>query len=168
MNASIPLVPRPRMWLRVTVLILLIAFAWVGTTSWFSKLVFCLAMTGLLGTFPRPRISVECFEKQWFVGFVPVYLRRTPLADLVQIETALESRMGWDTGLVLTFFVGLWNVLMIWFADRLVPWFGGDYQLWLRTNTDDRVLAWQGNGESYFRRNLEILKDVSGLPVTRG
>jgi hypothetical protein len=30
------------------------------------------------------------------------------------------------------------------------------------------VTAWQGNGESNFRQNLEILEEVSGLPVTRG
>ena len=60
------------------------------------------------------------------------------------------------------------NVLAIWLLDWLIPWAGGDYKLWLRTKSDQRVLAWQGNGEANFRRNLEILEEVSGLPVTRG
>ena len=44
----------------------------------------------------------------------------------------------------------------------------GEYKLWLRTESDERVLAWQGNGEGNFRRNLEILEDILGLPVMRG
>jgi hypothetical protein len=58
--------------------------------------------------------------------------------------------------------------LLIRLMDWLVPWFGGDYKLWLRTVSDERVLAWQGNGEGNFRQNLEILEETTGLPVTRG
>jgi hypothetical protein len=168
MDAAIPLVPQPRVWLRLTILLLLIAFAWIGESSWYSKAIFALATTGLFGTFPRLRISTEYFQQQWFAAFLPVYGRRMRLDKLVQIETDVETKMGMETGFALAFFVGLWDVLMIWLFDWLVPWFGGDYKLWLRTKSDRRILAWQGNGESNFRRNLDLLKDISGLPVTRG
>ncbi len=168
MHASTPLTPQPRIWLRAAILVLLVALACIGNSSWLAKGVFCLAMAGLLGTFPRPRVSAEWFEVEWFAAFVPVRVRRVALADAIQIETDLESRMGLDTGILLAFFIGLWNVLMIWLVDWLVPWFGGDYKIWLRTGRDQRMLAWQGMGEGHFRRNLDILEDISGLPVTRG
>jgi hypothetical protein len=102
------------------------------------------------------------------VAFVRVRPSRTPLAGLSQIETDVEQRMGAAGGCALTLLVGLENVLMVWLLDWLIPWAGGDYKLWLRTLSGGRVLAWQGNGESNFRQNLEILEEVSGLPVTRG
>jgi hypothetical protein len=168
MDASTPLVPQPKVWLRVTILALLIALASIGTSPWFAKLAFCLAMFGFFGTFPRPRINAIFFETEWFAFFVPVYRRRTDLAEVVQIETDVQTRIGMDTGILLSMLIGLQSVLMLWLADWLIPWFGGDYKLLLRTKSDQRVLAWQGNGESNFRRNLEILGDVSGLSVTRG
>jgi hypothetical protein len=32
----------------------------------------------------------------------------------------------------------------------------------------DIHFAWQGNGESNFRYNLELLEQITGLPVMRG
>jgi hypothetical protein len=168
MDTSTPLAPPPRIWLRVTILVLLAALASIGSSPWYAKLVFCVAMAALLGTFPRPRINAERFEIQWFAVFVPVHVRTVQLEDVIQIETDLESRLGLETGVILALVIGLWNVLMIWLVDWLVPWFGGDYKIWLRTGRDQRVLAWQGMGENNFPRNLDILEDISGLPVTRG
>ena len=168
MNTAMPLVPQPKIWLRVTILVLLVALAWIGASPWYAKSIFCLAMAGLLGTFPRLRINTEYFQQEWFVAFLPVHGRRMRLDKLVQIETDLETRMGIGTGCVLGFLFGIQNMLMVWLLDWLIPWLGGDYKLWLRTKSDRRILAWQGNGESNFRRNLETLKVISGLPVTRG
>ena len=61
-------------------------------------------------------------------------------------------------------YTGVWNVLMIWLLDWLIPWAGGDYKLWLRSKSG-RLLAWQGNGEANFRHNLAVLEDATGLPV---
>ena len=148
MNATMPLVPQPKIWLRATILILLIALAWIGESSWCAKGIFALAMAGLLGTFPRLRIDTEYFQREWFVAFLPVYGRRIRLDKLVQIETDVETRLGAEVGVVLAVFVGAWNVLMIWLFDWVIPWLGGDYKLWLRTKSDRRILAWQGNGEA--------------------
>jgi hypothetical protein len=168
MGPSMPLIPRPKIWLRVTILVLLTAFSWIGTSTWLAKLIFCLAMASFLGTFPRWRINTEWFEREWFVAFVPVHRRRTRVACLMQIETDVGERLGMADGCTLSLLIGVQNVLTIWLLDWLIPWLGGDYKLWLRTASDQRVLAWQGNGEGNFRHNLEILEDVSGLPVTRG
>jgi len=168
MNTAMPLVPTPKIWLRVTILLLLIALAWIGESSWYAKGIFALAMAGLLGTFPRLRITTEYFQQEWFAAFLRVRVRRMPLAKVVQIETDLESHMGMGTGCALWFLFGIQNMLMVWLLDWLVPWFGGDYKVWLRTKSDRRILAWQGNGESNFRRNVDTLKVISGLPVTRG
>ncbi len=168
MDASTLLVPPPRIWLRATILAALTALIMMADRISFSCVAFCLTMTALLGTFPRARIGAKTFEKEWFVCFVPVGVTRTRLADVVQIETDLESRMGMVGGCLLGLVFGFMNVLFIWLLDWLIPWAGGDYKLWLRTESDQRVLAWQGNGEVHFRRNLEILKNASGLPVTRG
>ncbi len=162
------LVPQPKIWLRIVILALLLFMALISTTSWPAKLFFCLSVAAIFGTFPRPRINSKFFEKEWFVVFVPVSVRRTPLADVVQIETDLEQRFGMAGGCFLSLIFGVWNVLMVWLLDWLIPWAGGDYKLWLRTASGRRVLAWQGNGEANFRHNLDVLEDVSGLPVTRG
>ena len=151
-----------------TFVVLLVALAWIGSSAWCAKLIFCLAMVGFFGTFPRPRINITCFVKEWFVFFVPVGATSTNLADIVQIETDLDEKIGMTGGILIFFFFGLFDLIMIWLFDWLIPWFGGDYKLWLRTKSDQRVLVWQGNGESNFRRNLALLKDLSGLPVTRG
>jgi hypothetical protein len=166
MNTSTSLHPQPKIWLRVTLFILFVALAGIGTSAWHSKLIFCIAMAGLFGTFPRSTINITSFEKQWFVFFVPVHVSRTDLTAVIQIETDVEE--GFDRTGSFVLLVGFKDLILFWFLNWLFPWAGGDYKLWLRTKSDRRVLAWQGNGESTFRRNLEILKDLSGLPVTRG
>jgi hypothetical protein len=162
---STPLYPRPRIWLRATVVVLLVALAWVGTTPWYAKTVFCLAMLGLLGSFPRPRIDSTCYEKTWFICFVAVRPIRIPWEKCIQIETDLDERLDAASSFLL---FGVRDMLLGWIIDWLLPWFGGEYKLWLRTGPHDRVLAWQGNGEWNFRQNVDVLEDASGLPVTRG
>jgi hypothetical protein len=163
-----PLVPQPKVRLRATIVAVLVVLGLIGPSGLVAKLIFCLAMTALFGTFPRCRISRKSYEKEWFIGFVPVGVSHTLLADAKQIETDLEQRMGLTGGCLLSLFVGVQNVLMVWLLDWLIPWAGGDYKLWLRTRAGDRVLAWQGNGEQNFRQNLEIMEDITGLSVTRG
>ena len=168
MNASTALLPQPKIGLRAAIVAGLTILALIAPAPWHAKLGFCLVAAGLFGSFPRPRINADCFEKEWFAVFVPVRISRMPLADLRQIETGVEERMSAAGGCALMLLFGLENLVMVWLLDWLIPWAGGDYKLWLRTRSGDRVLAWQGNGESNFRQNLEILEEVSGLPVTRG
>jgi hypothetical protein len=80
----------------------------------------------------------------------------------------VEARMGLECGCAIAALAGIQTLLMVWLLDWLIPWAGGEYKLWLRMLAGHRVLAWQGNGESNFRQNLNILEDISGLPVVRG
>ncbi len=158
-------VPRPKIWLRAIIFVLLVAFILIGHPPWPSLIGFCATMAVFLGTFPRPTISADYFEKEWFVCFVPVGSKRMSLAKVVGIEVDLESRMGMLAG---TWLLGAVDLLWIWLLDWLIPWAGGDYRLWLRTAQDQRVLVWQGNGERNFRRNAAILESVTGMKLTRG
>ena len=168
MAPSTPLVPHPKIWLRALIVLLFAALASIGTTPWQSKVGFCFIVAGFLGTFPRPRISAKCYEREWFALFVPLGRSRTRLTDLTQIETDLEKGIGMTGGCLVTLVFGIQTLVMVWFLDWLFPWAGGSYKLWLRTKSDQRILAWQGNGESNFQQNLEILQDTLRLPVTRG
>ncbi len=168
MDSVMSLVPQPKIGLRVTILITVIVFALIGRAGPIATLVFCLTMLGLFGTFPRCRISSEQFEKEWFVVFLPIHSTHTCMADIRWIETDVEKKMGIEGGCLVTMFFGLETLLMVWLLDWLIPWAGGDYKIMLRTLSGDRILAWQGNGDANFRRNLEIMEEVSGLAVTRG
>ena len=167
---SVPLAPQPRIWLRASILGLLAALVSIGHAPWSTCIGFCVMMAGFLGTFPRATINAEYFDKEWFAFFVPVGISRTRVAHVVRIETDLESRMGLFGGAILSWFIGLFNVLFIWALDWLIPWMGGDYKLWFRMHADHserRVLVWQGNGEGNFRYNMELLAKITGMPVTR-
>lgn len=118
------------------------------------------------GTFRRACVTPNQLHKVWFLMFVPVRDRRISLADATQIETAVEDRMDLETGLTMAFWWGILDALWISLLERIVDW--GDYKLWVRLAPGQRVLVWQGNGEGNFRRNLKIMEDVFGLPVTRG
>jgi hypothetical protein len=167
-GTTVSLAPEPRIVLRVTIWSLLVALALIGTSPWHAKLGFSVTMALFLGTFPRPQINAKCFRKQWFVAFVPIYLSDARTADLVQIESGLDDRLDGhgELGSLMMRIVRL--VYFGWLWDWLIPWLGGDYQLWLRTVSDDRILAWQGNGEGNFQQNLKILEDTLRLPVVRG
>jgi hypothetical protein len=165
---SVSLLPEPRMALRLAIWAGVIVFPLTGPSVWHAKLGFTITMALFLGTFPRPQINARCFRKQWFVAFVPAYRSDARTADLVQIESGLDDRLeGFgELGSLVMRIVRL--VYLGWLWDWLFPWLGGDYMLWLRTNSDQRILAWQGNGEENFRKNLETLEETLKLPVVRG
>jgi hypothetical protein len=165
MTATCFLVPDPRIWLRATAVGLLALLAWIGTTPWETKAFFCIGMLACFGSFPRFRFCSEFFERTWFVCFVPVHSRRTLFEKATQIETDVDEHMDAVTSI---FWFGVVDSVYLWLIDRLFPWFGGDFKLWLRMGNNERVLLWQGNGERNFRQNVSVLQKVTGLPVSRG
>ncbi|HJT31741.1 MAG TPA: hypothetical protein VJ783_06775 [Pirellulales bacterium] len=48
-----------------------------------------------------------------------------------------------------------------------MPWFGGDFKLWLWAATGKRVLAWQGSRDEDFQNNLRLMVRATHLPVER-
>jgi hypothetical protein len=64
MHTDTPLIPRPRIGLRAGIFAGLTVMALITPSPWHAKLGFCAMMAGLFGTFPRPRINAQCFEKE--------------------------------------------------------------------------------------------------------
>jgi hypothetical protein len=168
MDENTYLIPEPRVWLRVTLLILLVIFGWIGPSAWYAKCIFSLVLVPLFGTYPHTRINARFLEREWFAAFVPVYIQRVRLTEITRIETDLDSGLGFVGGCVIFVVLGPFAFPFFWGMDWLVPWLGGDYKLWLRTLSDNRILVWQGNGEGNFRCNLAVLEETFDLPVTRG
>jgi hypothetical protein len=168
MDENTYLIPEPRIWLRITLFVFMVLIAIISRSPWHAQLGFTLMMLGLIGTFPHSRINAKGFEKQWYAIFMPVHVQRTKLTQIVRIETDVESGVGFIGGCAIFVFLGPLVFPFLWLADWLLPWLGGDYKLWLRTVSDERVLVWQGNGESNFRCNLAVLEEAFNLPVTRG
>jgi hypothetical protein len=120
-------------------------------------------MSFFLGSFRIARIDNGWFERRLVVCFIPLKLKRWQLERFTGIETVYKEGMyiGW----VMVIGPALW--LWSHFFDWVVPWLGGNYQLRLRHVKGGPVLVWQGNSESNFEANLAILKDNTGLAVTR-
>ena len=154
--------PHRRITPRVIALGCLIVFALIGTAGAFQKAFFCGSMALLLGTFPRYRVNRQELQCEFVLMFCPVHTKSWPFNRFEAIETDLDFQLPFWT----IIFFG-WNWLMVKFLDFIVPWMGGSYMIWLRTWKRDRVLAWQGNGDTDFQSNLETLQRVTGLPIER-
>src|SRR4029077_6800934 len=147
--------PNPRVGMRLIALAALAAFISIGHASWISKLGFVCCMAFFLGSYRVARLKDGYFERQMVFMFIPLRLRRWQLDRCIQIETVFEESMniGW------ALLIG--PVLWLWFRffDWLLPWIGGGYVLRLRRAKGGQVLVWQGNSETNFHANLEILKN---------
>jgi hypothetical protein len=161
---TVVLKPVRSWWLRFIIVLAIAGIVSFGPIAWPKKAMFCAGMAFLFGTFPWTRINRARLERVSFVMFMPILVKRWSLDRFTHIETGLEDRSDLETYGWL--FRGGWLTWRL--LDFLLPWMGGDYKLWLRASSGKRVLAWQGNGESIFRENLELLEHRTGLPVERG
>jgi hypothetical protein len=156
--------PVRRWWLRLLLVLVLAACALAAVHApWYKRTFFVLGVALWLGTFPQGVVSAGQFERSMVVLFVPLRSRRWSLDRFRQIETDLES-LDPETA----FWIGGGWWLVWWLCDRMVPWLGGEYKLWLRAASGARVLAWRGNSERDYQDNLDLLRRRSGLPVARG
>jgi hypothetical protein len=159
-------VPEPWLWLRILLFVALVAFALCTSATPFSKGIWIGTMAFLLGSFRTARIEGGWFERQMVFMFVPLKRKRWPMDGFVDIETRFGDPSA--TGGLLIF--SIFNLFfVVWSAlfDRLVPWFGGAFQIRLKLTKKGRVLVWQGNSQSHFEENLERLEAASGLRVRR-
>ena len=155
--------PLPRLWVRLTIWIALVAFFSIGHASLPSKLGFAFWMAFFLGSYRVARLNEGWFERRMVVFFIPLRLKRWQLERFIQIETIWDEGMhvGWS------FIIG--PVYWLWyrFFDLILPWLGGEYKIRLRHAKGGPVLVWQGNSDRQFEANLAILKASTGLPVQR-
>ncbi|HEX5446663.1 MAG TPA: hypothetical protein VFW87_22785 [Pirellulales bacterium] len=164
-TAGIWLAPVRSLRRRSIVVAALCALALVGTTGWRMKAAFCISMALWIGSFRQARVLDGCFCRELFLAFVRVQSKRWKLERFVGIETSLEDS-PFDSLAQISQVGELFN--KAWrFIDSCVPWFGGEYKLWLRAASGKRVLAWQGSRDEDFQANLQLLIRVTRLPVER-
>lgn len=163
--AGIWLEPVRSMKIRAIVVAGLCLLALVGTSGWAMKAVFCLSMALWLGSFRQARVLDGHLCRELYVMFARVQSKKWKFERFVRIETSLEdspfaslARLS-RSGELLD---RLWRLF-----DSCVPWFGGDYKLWLRAATGKRVLAWQGSRDEDFQDNLRLMVRATRLPVER-
>lgn len=163
--AGIWLEPVRSLKIRAIVVAALCLLALVGTTGWGMKAVCCLSMALWLGSFRQARVLDGHFCRELYVMFARVQAKKWKFERFVRIETSLEdspftslARLS-RSGELLD---RLWRLF-----DSCVPWFGGDYKLWLRAATGKRVLAWQGSRDEDFQDNLRLMASATHLPVER-
>jgi hypothetical protein len=153
--------PVPKRTLRIVLLILLWALALVGSTSWPSKIGFAVGTLLILGTYRRFRLTPKSLMERWTVAFVNLPHRSFRLKRYSFLEVKYEP----PTGILELLLFGLFGFIYGWIVDRWLPWIGGAYQIWLNNEADQRALAWQGNSQAMYERNLEKLQAASGLRV---
>jgi hypothetical protein len=158
---KVPLVPQQRVLPRLIVVAVLTVLAILTDRNLTTFVGVPLVAAGLLGTYPEIFVQGKELERRLRVLFVEVRVTRLSLDECTQIETDVEPSLGIGWAV----FLGFWNWVWCHVLDRLVPWLGGDYRLWVRTYRGERIHVWQGNGETNFRANIEILTKESGLPL---
>jgi hypothetical protein len=150
---------------RSIIWVALCAFALIGSADVWPKLVFCLSMGLLLGSFPQASLGGGAFHREFFIMFLRAQKKKWKLERFVQIEIGSEER-PFDSAAQIFKSGELMN--RIWgLFDACVPWLGGDYKLYLRSASGKRVLAWQGGNDEQFQANLEALRRATGLQVER-
>jgi hypothetical protein len=159
MVEEIRLVPYRSVRIRLIVLAVLVAFVLISLPEWRVLLTFVVGMTLLLGTFPRAWIRDGHFEREFRLAFFRVHRKAWRLDDVEQIEIGSEEPLGCVFAPVL---------VVVRLVDRVFPWVGGEYKIWLQTFGDRRASAWQGFGDTHFRANLEALETATGRTAVRG
>lgn len=153
--------PVPRKTWRIVVVVLLSALALIGSTGLVSKLLFILFIVLTCGTYREFRLGQKSLKERWTFGFVPLRHRSFKLKKFTKIEVVHEPPAGM---LELLAFGGM-GFVYGFIVDRLFPWIGGAYQIWLNNEGDDRVLAWQGNSHAHYTTNIDKLKEVTSFSI---
>lgn len=161
MERSLGLLPS---WSKRCVLcVILVLPAMLTTAPWPAKLFSFGFVAVMTGTTRTSRIVGAELITQMFVAFVPMKPERIKLKFVVQIETALRRDMNMLDWVLFG--------VMAWFTEKVMkwvwPWLSGDFELWMVTARDKRVLAWRGNGDAVFQDNLATLTSATGAAVRR-
>ena len=160
MAEKVSLVPRQSRRIRIIVVAVLTALA-IATDRCLATFVGVpLVAAALLGTYPEIFVDGKELERRFRVLFFEMRVTHISLEPCTQIEIDIEPPLGVGWAAVLGIY-WLWCLVL----DRVVPWLGGDYRIWVRTYRGQRIQVWQGNGEANFRANLKILQKETGLPL---
>jgi len=156
----VPLVPVQRLRIRMIIVVVLTSLAIASERTFTTLVGVPLVAAGLLGTYPEIYVQGKQLERRLRVLFFEVRVTRFSFEPCTQIETDVEPPLGIGWAAVLGIY---WLSCLV--LDRVVPWLGGVYRIWVRTYRGQRIQVWQGNGEANFRANLDILRNETGLPL---
>lgn len=135
------------------------SFAFISGTHLAAKVVFVIMTILVFGTYRRFRLTAKSLQTRWTVGFLDLQHTSARLKRFTFLEVKYEPPTGAGEFLLFGPLAFFWG----WIVDFFFPWVGGAYQIWLNDEADRRVLAWQGNSEANYRRNLELIQSVTGL-----
>ncbi len=158
-----PLLPWPLWPLRYVLVVVLSLPAAIAPVGFLSKLLAVAFVTVIVGSVRVTRVSGTDLEAQQFIAFMPFKPDRCKLKFVTEIEAGHRKEPSMTDFLMF----GIFN----WVMDRIMqwvwPWMAGEYELWVVTAREKRMLAWRGNGDDGFLANLQILTSATGAAVTR-
>lgn len=147
---------------RAIIFSVLVIFMLIGRAPIHQQLVFDICMGLILGSYPLVEVKKRTIERTLMIFFYPAHKTIWKLRDFTAVETDVEPRIADKIGILIFFFFWLWFMFRLF--DRVMPWLGGDYKLWLRQWDDERLLIWQGNNTADFEANLALL-EATGLRI---
>jgi hypothetical protein len=155
------LVPVPSRAWRIGWIVALCALAFVGSAPWTAKGVFAVISVLVFGTYRRFRLTPKSILERWTIAFIDLPHRSQKWKKFTFLEVKYEQPTGMLEFLLFGPIAFFWG----WIVDLCFPWMGGAYQIWFNNEADDRVLAWQGNRQAHYERNIELLESATGLRV---
>lgn len=156
------MIPRINRPIRIGVFVVLLILLLISPGSWAGKFVGLVMIAFLTNSFRESFIDGDILYVQLTICFIPLKMKKYRLKKYSQIEIELEQPAGWWTFFLFGPIYWLWMRII----DFAIPWLGGLFQLWV-ANQEKRVLVWQGCSEEDFDRNLESLKNATGLQAVR-
>ncbi len=155
--------PHPRVRLRASILAVALLPLAISTVSWPAKAGGLLLWTLMLGSYRVAWLREDRYEQQFFIGFVPLKVHKWRLKRIDALGVDIEEPVG----ILWVFLIGAWMWLSFWVFDWLFPWLGGRYRLWFLTQSNKRVLAWQGNCEDTLKETIAQFEEATGLRSER-
>jgi hypothetical protein len=152
-----------RLGVRVVVFaILILPIFLFSHLDWDGRLLSCITPLLLAGTFRTSTIRGDRFHGRFYIGFVPVSRQQCNLRGV----TAINVKYGWQGPGIGTYLLfGVWQVMLGWLLDLIIPSVGGPYQIELATAKGRQMMAWQGFAESHFRKTLDLLTRLTNAEV---
>jgi hypothetical protein len=155
--------PYPRIHLRLGILAVFMLPLLLSTVSLLAKAFAFVFWTLLIGSYRQAFLREDRFEQHYFIGFVPLKVYKWRLKKLEALGLDTEEPVGCLWIIVL----GVAMVLTFRVFDWLFPWVGGRYRIWLLTQSEKRILAWQGNSEETLHETLAQFEQATGMKCQR-
>ncbi len=153
--------PVPNRNKRFILLAVLSILALIVGRHWGERIGLVLALPVIIGTYRRFRVSPGLLKQRWTIAFID----REPITFKLKRYSRIEVKYATQTNVGEMMMFGFIAIIFGWVLDTFFPWIGGTYQIWLTRGIDEQVLAWQGNSQLHYEKNLATLVSSTGLEV---